>query len=326
VRRRDLITLLGGAAATCPLAVRAQQPAVPLVGFFEATASPDGYAPMVAAFRQGLGEGGFIVGRNVAIDYQWAGAQSDLPALAAGLVRRRVAVIAAGGVAAIRAAKDATATIPVVFRIGIDPVGLGLVASLNRPGGNLTGVVTLAVELAPKRLELLRELVPATAGVALLVNPKNPNFETLTGDVQRTADILGLRLHVLRASTESELDSAFSEAVASGASALVIGSDGFFNSRMERLAVLSIHHKLPTIYQYREFAAAGGLLSYGGSLTDAYRLAGVYAGRVLKGEKPAELPVQQSTKVELIANLKTAKALGLTVPLALLTRADEVIE
>jgi putative ABC transport system substrate-binding protein len=197
---------------------------------------------------------------------------------------------------------------------------------LNRPGGNLTGVVTLAVELAPKRLELLRELVPATAGVALLVNPKNPNFETLTGDVQRTADILGLRLHVLRASTESELDSAFSEAVASGASALVIGSDGFFNSRMERLAVLSIHHKLPTIYQYREFAAAGGLLSYGGSLTDAYRLAGVYAGRVLKGEKPAELPVQQSTKVELIANLKTAKALGLTVPLALLTRADEVIE
>jgi putative ABC transport system substrate-binding protein len=326
LRRREFITLLGGAAAAWPVAARAQQSAVPVVGFFEATASSDGYAPMVAAFQRGLSEGGFIVGRNVTIEYQWAGNQSDLSTLAADLVRRRVSVIAVGGVAAIRAAKDATAIIPIVFRIGIDPVDLGLVASLNRPGGNLTGVVTLAVELAPKRLELLREFVPAASSVALLINPRNSNFETLIRDVQGSADSLGLRLHVLRASTEPDLDSAFSGVVASGASALVIGSDGFFNSRMERLATLAVRHAVPTIYQYREFTAAGGLMSYGGSLTDAYRLAGVYTGRVLKGEKPADLPVQQSTKVELIVNLKTAKALGLTVPLALLTRADEVIE
>jgi putative ABC transport system substrate-binding protein len=325
MKRREFIALFGGAAAW-PLAARAQQQAVPVVGFFEATASSDGYAPMVAAFHQGLSDGGFIVGRNVTIEYQWAGNQSSLSALAADLVRRRVAVIAAGGVAAIRAAKDATATIPIVFRIGIDPVDLGLVASLNRPGGNLTGVVTLAVELAPKRLELLRELVPAASSVALLINPKNSNFETLVRDVQRPADNLGLRLHVLRASTDPDLDRAFSEVVASGASALVIGSDGFFNSRMERLATLSLRHAVPTIYQYREFAAAGGLMSYGGSLTDAYRLAGLYTGRILKGERPADLPVQQSTKVELMVNLKTAKALGINVPLALLTRADEVIE
>jgi putative tryptophan/tyrosine transport system substrate-binding protein len=325
MRRREFITLLGGAAAW-PMTARAQQRAMPVVGFFEATASPDGYAPMVAAFRQGLGEGGFIVGRNVTIEYQWAGNQSDLGTLAADLVRRQVSVIAVGGVAAIRAAKDATTIIPIVFRIGIDPVDLGLVGSLNRPGGNLTGVVTLAVELAPKRLELLRELVPAASVVALLVNPRNTNFETLIRDVQRSADSLGLRLNVLRASTEPDLDSAFAGIVASGTRALVIGSDGFFNSRMERLATLSLRHAVPTIYQYREFATAGGLMSYGGSLTDAYRLAGVYTGRVLKGEKPADLPVQQSTKVELIVNLKSAKALGLTVPLALLTRADEVIE
>jgi putative tryptophan/tyrosine transport system substrate-binding protein len=327
MRRREFITLLGGVAATWPLAARAQQPAMPVIGFLNG-ASPEGYARPLSAFREGLSASGYVEGRNVAIEYRWAEGQYDrLPELAADLVRRQVTVIAATTNPAGPAAKAATTTIPIVFTMGSDPVQLGVVASLNRPSGNITGVTVLAVELGPKRLELLHELVPTATTIALLVNPTNLAVaETESRDLQAAASTLGLQLYVVRASTERDLDAVFASLAELHTGGLVIGADPFFISRIELLATLAVRYAMPTIYQYRDFAAAGGLMSYGGSLTDAYRQAGVYIARILKGEKPADLPVVQSTKVELILNLKTARALGLTVPLALIGRADEVIE
>ena len=326
MQRREFITLLGG-AATWPLAARAQQPAMPVIGFLRNTAAT-GSKPIVTAFFQGLKEAGFVDGQSVAIEYRWADNQNDrLPALAADLIRRQVAVIVAAGIPAALAAKAATTTIPIAFEIGADPIEAGLVASLNRPGGNLTGVTTVNVELAPKRLELVHEVVPTTRNIALLVNPASPfNAERLSTDTQIAARTLGLQLYVLHASTESDFDTVFASLVQMRAGALVINNDAFFLSRIEQLAALTVRHSVPTISAYREFTAAGGLMSYGGSLTDAYRLTGVYAGRILKGDKPADLPIQRATKVELYINQKTAKALGLTVPQALLSRADDVIE
>src|SRR6266487_4432997 len=327
IDRRKFLATLGGAAAAWPLAARAQQARMPVIGVLGATTA-HGYAAQLAAFRRGLNEAGFVEGRDVAVEYRWAEDQYErLPALAADLVRRQVAVIATiGGNAAALAAKAATRTIPVVFHGSIDPVEAGFVASLNRPGGNMTGVVTLNIDTGQKRLELIHELVPSAGTIALLLNPTNPIAEAQTKDLQTAARTLGLKLHVLHASAEAEFEPAFAALMQLRAGGLVIGTDGFLVSHSEQLAALTLRHALPAIFQYRAFVEAGGLMSYGGSVTDSYRLSGVYTGRILKGEKPGDLPVQQATKVELIINLKTARTLGITFPITLLGRADEVIE
>jgi putative ABC transport system substrate-binding protein len=325
MRRRAFITLLGGAAATWPLGARAQQPAMPVIGFLGGE-SPDVYADRLRGFRQGLSEAGYAEGRNVAVEYRWAEGRNDrLPALAAELVHRNVNVIVTGGgFSAAKAAQVASTTIPIVFQVGGDPVQTGLVASLNRPGGNLTGVNSLNGELGPKQLELLHEIVPAASDLALLINPTNPGNTAIT--LEAAARTLGLRVHVLHASSERDFDAVFATLSRLRAGGLVIGADPFLQSRSGQLASLALHNVLPAIAQLRDFVAAGGAMSYGGSITEQLRLVGVYTGRILKGEKPADLPVQQSTKVELIINLKTAKALGLTVPLALQASADELID
>ena len=324
MRRREFFRLLGGAAAW-PLAARAQQ-AMPVIGYLSNLTS-NGDAGVVRAVRQGLAETGHVEGRNLAIEFRWANEQNDrLPALAADLVRRQAAVIVAAGVSATIAAKAATTTIPIVFNMGVDPVERGFVASLARPGGNLTGVSNLNVGLEPKRMELLREVLPKATTFGLFVNPTNPLAGTLTRDVEAAARTLGITLQILQTAAAGELDMAFATLVQRRADGLVIGNDGLFINRAEQLGQMTARHAMPTIFQFREFAAAGGLMSYGGSLADPYRTVGLYTGRILKGEKPADLPVQQSTKVELFINLKTANALGITVPLPLLGRADEVIE
>jgi putative ABC transport system substrate-binding protein len=324
MKRREFLGVLASAAAW-PRVARGQR-AIPVIGFLGA-ASPQSYAHVVTAFRQGLKEVGYVEGENIAIEWRWAQDEMDrLPALATELVSRQVAVIAASSTPSAFAAKAATKTIPIVFEIGFDPVEVGLVASLNRPGGNLTGVTALFDEVAPKRLELLHELVPATTIIALLVNPTNPNAETQSRDLQQAAGALGLQLHILYARAEREFATVFATVAQLRAGALLIGGDALFSGRSEQIAALAARNPTPTISFVRSFPAAGGLMSYGGSLTEALRLVGVDTGRILKGEKPADLPVQQSTKVELVINLKTAKTLGLTIPPSLLARADEVIE
>ncbi len=324
MNRRDIL-ILGSTAIALPLAARAQEKAMPVIGILGRT-SLDYSAPLIAALRRGLGDAGYVVGGNLAIEYRWAeGHYTRLPELAADLVGRGVEVIVAGGTPEGRAAKSATSTIPIIAAFG-DPVGDGLVASLARPGGNLTGVSLMASELIPKRLELLSQLVPQGVVIALLVNPKNPSAERIVRDVEEAAHAKGVQLPVVKAGTEGEIDAAFATVVQLHADALVVGSDGFFNSRREQLVALAARHAIPAIYELREFVASGGLISYGANLTIAYRQVGVYAGKILKGAKPADIPVEQPTRFDLIINLTTAKALGLTVPQSILARADEVIE
>jgi putative ABC transport system substrate-binding protein len=324
--RRKFIALLGGAVGAWPLAARARQKPMPVVGLLSSASSRD-YAPMIAAFLKSLGEAGFVEGQNVRIEYVWADEQYDrLPALAADLVRRQVGVIVAATTPAALALKPATTTIPIVFAIGGDPVGAGLVDSLSRPGGNLTGAAHINVETAPKRLELLHELMPGEKVAGLLINPTNPLAKSVVPAVQAAAGLLGLDLQVVNARNDEELDSAFASLPGLRVGALVIGTDPFFTSRAEKLGATSLRLAIPAIYQYREFTVAGGVMSYGGSIVDSYHHAGLYVGRILKGEKPGDLPVQLSTKVELFFNLKSAKALGLQIPISLLGRADEVIE
>ena len=327
MRRRDVLGVLGGAAVTWPLAARARQSATPVIGFLSIRSQGD-EPQLLTAFHQGLKEVDYVVGQNVTMEYRWAEGQSGrLPAMAADLVHREVAVIVATPSVAALAAKAATATIPIVFEGGADPVKIGLVASLNRPGGNVTGVTQLNNEIAPKRLELLHELIPTATVIALLVNPADPTIaEAYSNVVLSAAHRLGLELHVLNASSERDFDTVFANLMQLRAGGLVIGGGALFTARIEQLAALTAHYAVPAIHGSREFVAAGGLVSYGASLADAYRLAGVYTGRILKGDKPAELPVQQAAKVELYINLKTAKVLGITVPLPLSGRADEIIE
>ena len=326
LRRRDFITLLGGAAAAWPLPASAQQPTMPVIGLLGSTAAAQ-WEPYVAAFLQGLSDADFVVGRNVRIEYRWAeGEYGRLPTMAGDLIQHQVNVLAALTTPAAVAAKAATATTPIVFTTIGDPVQIGLVASLRRPGANVTGVTYLNVELGPKLVQLLHEAVPTVSTMAALVNPANPNADIISRDLQVAAKMLGLELHVLNASIDRDIDTALSALVQLRVGGLVVVTDAFINSRGEQVAARALRDKVPAIFQSRAFAAAGGLMSYAGSASDAYRQAGVYTGRVLKGEKPADLPVQQSTKVEMIVNLKTAKALGLSFPLSLLGRADEVIE
>jgi putative ABC transport system substrate-binding protein len=326
MRRRTFVAILGGAIATWPLAARAQRKAMPVIGVLNTT-SPRPSAPLMDAFRQGLSEAGYVEGQNVAIEYRWAEGNYDrLPALAADLAGRKVDLIMASSPPAALAAKSATSTIPIVFRSGADPVGDGLVASLARPGGNLTGVSFVADELTAKRLELLSELVPRARVIALLMNPNNATAGRVIRDMQEAAHTNGLQLHVLKAGSESELDGAFASLVQLHVDALVVGADPFLSSRREQIVALAAHHAVPAIYAWREFADSGGLISYGASLTSAFRLVGTYAAKVLKGARPADLPVQQPTTFELVINRKSARVLGLEVPPALVARADEVIE
>jgi len=326
MRRRDFITLVGGAVAGWPLAARAQQPAMPVMGFLN-SASPEPYAPMVAAFREGLKEVGYVEGRNVAIEYRWAEGQFDrLPSLAAHLIEQSVVVIVTFGFPATLAAKSATSTIPIVFITGADPVNFGLVTSLNRPGGNVTGINMMLGALGPKRLELLHELVPAATTIGILINPNSPITDTHLALEQAAARELGQQVIVGRASAKDDLDAAFAMFAERAAGALIINDDPFFTTSGQQLVALAARHRLPAIYYQRPFTTWGGLMSYGPSMMDTYRQAGIYAGRIMKGEKPADLPVVQPTKFELVINLGTAKALSLTVPDKLLALADEVID
>jgi putative tryptophan/tyrosine transport system substrate-binding protein len=328
MRRRELFRAVAGLAITWPSAARAQQSAMPVIGIL-ATASPEENATRLRAFREGLGAAGYAEGQNVSIEYRWAEARGGrLTELAAQLVHRPVTVlVGAGGTPTALVAKAATASIPIVFAIGSDPVGLGLVTSLNRPGGNVTGVTSLNLEVVPKRLQLLREFVPSATKMGLLVNPAVPALSAPAVLLARSfTDAAGLQLHILNASSERDLDAVFENLSQLHVDALAIAPDNFFTAQSEQLAALTVRHALPAAYEFRRFVAAGGLMSYGSSETEYYRLVGIYTGRILKGEKPSDLPVQQTTKLELLINQKTAKALGLTIPLPLLGRADEVIE
>jgi putative ABC transport system substrate-binding protein len=323
MKRRDFITFLAGAMTAWPLAARAQQKARPVIGWLSSTSRTP---PLIAAFHQGLSEAGYVEGKDVITEYRWAEGHYDrLPALAADLVGRKVDVIFSGGTPTALAAKSATSTIPIVFTAG-DPVGDGLIASLSRPGGNLTGVSIMSRELVPKQLDLLSDLVPQAGLFTLLANPNNPNDQSMVRDMHAAARIKGVQLQILNISTEGDLETGFANLVQQHVGAVIVGTDAFFNNRREQLAALAARHAVPAMYYWREFVAAGGLISYGASLTDMFRKAGTYVGRVVGGAKPADLPVEQPTKFELVINLKTAKALGLTVPQTILMRADEVIE
>jgi ABC-type uncharacterized transport system substrate-binding protein len=327
LKRREFITLLGGAAAAWPLSARAQQPVMPVIGFLSGQSSRS-FVPHLAAFHQGLKQTGYVEGHNVAIEYRWAEGQRDrLPALAADLIQRQVAVISAtGGVGSGLAAKAATATIPIVFGVGSDPVRLGLVDSLNRPGGNMTGISWFNAEVTAKRLGLLDELVPGAGTVAMLINPSDPDARTQLAAVQDAARVLGRRAVIVNAATTDEIDAAFAALVQQRAAALVVASNPFYLNRRDQIIALAARHAVPAIYSNRDYVTAGGLMSYGNNLPDAYRRNGIYAGRILKGDKPGDLPVDQSTKFELVINLETVKALGLDLPLSLQIRVDEVIE
>jgi putative tryptophan/tyrosine transport system substrate-binding protein len=323
LRRREFITLLGGAAAAWPLAARAQQPAMPVIN----SASPDEFAPYAAAFRQGLKEAGYVEGQNAVIEYRWAEGQYDrMPALAADLVRRKLTVIAATSTPAALATKAATSTVPIVFTTADDPIKLGLVASLNRPGGNVTGVNNLLVELGSKQLGLIRELAPVSSKIAVLMNPNFPGTDRQLKDVEAAARVIGLQFIVLRATTEPEIDAAFASVAQLGGAALLVAADPFLIARRDHIVALAARHAIPAIYPVRDFAVAGGLMNYGTDLADSYRQAGIYTGRIVRGEKPSDLPVQRSTKFEFVINFKTAKALGLAVPNSMQLLADEVIE